>query len=101
MFQVLKISSKGFLKYLASASLSSLFSAIMVTSRKLLVLAKGSGQPKASISNQLMSPVQITNTFPARNSLLNNVQSMQDLFTKVNINDILQECDFYNKMMCE
>ena len=38
---------------------------------------------------------------PARNLLLNNVQSMQDRFTKVSTNDILQflqECDFYNKI---
>ena len=33
-----------------------------------------------------------------RNLLLNNVQFMQDNFTKVNINDILQECDFYTKI---
>ena len=45
--------------------------------------------------------LECSDTLPARNLLLNNVQSMQDLFTKVNINDILQflqECDFYNKI---
>ena len=31
---------------------------------------------------------------PARNLLLNNVKSTQDIFTKVNINYNLQECDF-------
>ena len=39
--------------------------------------------------------------FPARRVLFTNVQSMQGLFTKVNINDIMQfwqECDFYNKL---
>ena len=37
----------------------------------------------------------------SRPVLLNNEQSMQDLFTMVNINDnlqFLQEYDFYNKI---
>ena len=38
-------------------------------------------------------------TLPARNSLLNNVQTMYDLFKLVNISDILQFLyDFYNKI---
>ena len=42
-----------------------------------------------------------SDTFPARNFLLNKIQSIQYHFTKVYINDILQflqECDFYNKI---
>ena len=35
--------------------------------------------------------------FP-RGTSLNNVQSMLDPITKVNINGTLQECDFYNKI---
>ena len=45
--------------------------------------------------------LECSETLTARNLLLNNVQSMQDLFTKVSTNDILQflqECDFYNKI---
>ena len=44
---------------------------------------------------------ECSETLPARNLLLYNVKTMQDLFTRVNISDImqfLQECDFYNKI---
>ena len=45
--------------------------------------------------------LECSDTLPARNLLLHNVQTMQDLITQVNISDILQilqECDFYNKI---
>ena len=44
--------------------------------------------------------LECSDTLPARNLLLNNAQSMQDLLTQVNIRDILQflqQCDFHNK----
>ena len=47
-------------------------------------------EKQGSSSNYFCATVEIL--------LLNNVQFMQDNFTKVNINDILQECDFYTKI---
>ena len=45
--------------------------------------------------------LECSDALPARNLLPNNVQTMQDLFTQVNISDILQflqEWGFYNKI---
>ena len=36
--------------------------------------------------------LECSDTLPARNMVHNNVQTMQDLFTQVNISDILQFC---------
>ena len=43
----------------------------------------------------------VINTLPTSNLLLNNLQSLQNLFIKVSTNDslqFLQECDFCNKI---
>ena len=50
-----------------------------------------------SLSLSLSIYIWSVQTPSARNLLLNNVQTMQDLFTQVNISDILQflhECDY-------
>ena len=57
--------------------------------------------PRETFSDKIYLFLECSEILPARNLLLNNVQSMQDLFTKVSTNDILQflqECDFYNKI---
>ena len=68
-------------------------------------LLKGEQQPECISCNCPLTLYHIflecIDTFPARNLLLDYIQSMQDLFTKVNINDILlflQESDFYYKV---
>ena len=68
-------------------------------------LLKGEQQPECIFCDCPLTLhhifLECPDTLPARNSLLNNVQTMQDLFTQVNISDILQflqECDFYNKI---
>ena len=68
-------------------------------------LLKGEQQPECIFCDCLLTLDYIflerSDTLPARNLLLNNVRTMQDLFTQANISDIfqfLQECDFYNKI---
>ena len=70
------------------------------------IFLKGEQKPKCTFCD---CPFDFTSCIfgvfrplPARNLLLNNVQTMQDLFTQVNISDILQflqECNFYNKIL--
>ena len=43
--------------------------------------------------------LECSDTLLARNLLLNNVQSMQNLYTKVNKSDCLQKCDIFNKTL--
>ena len=67
-------------------------------------LLKREQQPECKFCNCGLAFYHIfcSDTFPARNFLLSNIQSIQYRFTKVNINDILQflqECDFYNKKL--
>ena len=52
-------------------------------------LLKGEQQPEC-LYDFLSYFLECSDTLPARNLLLNNVQTMQDLFTQVNNSDILQ-----------
>ena len=102
-----KIKSTYHIILILNATTKLLFQEFVLVIQKLThtYLLKGDQQPECIFCDCLLILhhifLEFSDTLPARSLLLNNVQTVQDLFTQVNISDIwqfLQECDFYNKI---